>query len=251
MKWSAPSHRCVHLSTHSTSLHWAPTVGGTPRRGGGGTGPCPAGEIHVTILDYADGGIGQEEADMVELIYCLKRSVLEDSLWVWKDVVLGPKRKHLTVSLDFSWQVLEKVGECKCLQHKFLDDWTRKGDTDIWGKTLNFWHYVRKSNYSFWRAVSWFCVRDSMLGCKNISTVPPHGPTAFTEHPLMPRRYLGDSWQAESLITETQGAPCCDRTTWNTGSFSWVHLGTFFTLIIPAKEYKTSSGHAGSMSVNS
>lgn len=44
----------------------------------------------------------------------------------------------------------------------------------------------------------------------------------------MPRLYLGDRKQAEQLITESQWALCCDRTTWNTGSFFsefiWAHL---------------------------
>lgn len=48
------------------------------------------------------------------------------------------ERKHLTIPPDLSRQVLEKVGGCKCLQHKFLDAWARKKDTDVWGKTPNF-----------------------------------------------------------------------------------------------------------------
>lgn len=34
-----------------------------------------------------------------------------------------------------------------------------------------------------WLGIS---VRDSMLGCSNISTGPLHGPRAFLEHPLSP-----------------------------------------------------------------
>lgn len=68
----------------------------------------------------------------------------------------------------------------------------------------------------------------------------------------MPRLHLGNRRQVEPLITEKQWAPCSDRTAGDSGPFFLrVHLGTFFTLITPAKESKTSSDHARSMSVNS
>lgn len=109
-----------------------------------------------------------------------------------------------------------------------MDVCTVKGDIDVWGKLPNFWSYVWKNNFlckELWLGIS---VRDSMLGCSNISTGPLHGPMAFLEHPPSPN------------CTWVVGYKLSQSALKHTGSMLWcgymkhcvlflrVHLGTFF-----------------------
>lgn len=93
-------------------------------------------------------------------------------------------------------------------------------------------------------------VRDSVLGCSDISTGPLHGPTVFLEHPLSPNCtwVAGYKLSPSSLKYTGSMLPCGYMK--HCVLFLRVHLGTFFYLIAPAKEYKTLRNHVRSMPVN-